>query len=360
MKNKVTALELAFILFTINIAGKVHALPSILSGFADESLWVIALINYAIDFVLLIIVLSILNKIRGRSFYDVLIEKFGKVTGKVIVFILVAFLIAKSFIPFIEQKNSIELTFYETQPTNFTFLPVFIIVFYFALKGLWSFSKSVAIIFWGLIIGSTIILLLSLSAVDFERLLPFFAKPFYEIANGSIKTLIWFGDPLYLLFFSKHVDKSEKLNGKIITSYAISAVVYLVGLVFFYAVFENIAVRQYFAPLKMSKYSVTLSNIGRFDYIGTLLIVTANVYSLALPIIVASNLVENLFKFKSKYVAPLIVTGACFILTLITSHGFFAHLNFMQTYGVWFLIIVTYGLPIILWTLIRRNKNERI
>ena len=58
-KNKVSALELGFILFTVTLAQKVHALPSLLSGYADESLWLVALINFAVDFVLLIIVLMI-------------------------------------------------------------------------------------------------------------------------------------------------------------------------------------------------------------------------------------------------------------------------------------------------------------
>ena len=224
MNNKVTALELSFMIFTVNIVQKLHALPSLLALYGDESLWVIALINFILDFGLLLIVLSILNKIKGNSFYDVVIDKFGKTLGNVIVFSIIAFLILKSFIPFIEQKNSIELTFYETQPTDFTFMPVFIVTFYVALKGLWSFIKSINIVFWGVIIGLTIVLLLSLSAVDFERVLPLFAKPLPALLNGSKKTLLWFGDPLLLLFFSKHVDQKEKLNKKIIISVVIYAI----------------------------------------------------------------------------------------------------------------------------------------
>ena len=142
MPNKVSSLELSFMLFTVTIAQKLHALPALLAGYADESLWLIAFINFIIDFVLLLIVLNILNNIRGRNFYDVLIEKFGKTLGFITAFTLVLFFILKSFIPFLEQKNSIELTFYEAQPSDFTFLPVFIIVFYVSLKGLWSFAQT--------------------------------------------------------------------------------------------------------------------------------------------------------------------------------------------------------------------------
>ena len=360
MTKKITAFELGLIIFTINLVGKVHALPSLLAGYVGEGLWISTLISFTIDFILLIVVLNILNKIRGRNFCNVLIKKFGKVVGKVIVFSIIIFLILKTFIPFIEQKNSIELTFYESQPTDFTFLPVYIVTFFIALKGLTSFTRSVNIVFWGLIPGVIAVLLLSFSAVDFNRILPLFAKPLPTILNGSFKTAIWFGDPLLLLFFSEYIDENEKLNKKIITFYLISVLIYVSGLILFYAVFENIAVRQYFAPLKMSKYSVTLSNIGRFDYFATLLIITANVYGLSLPIVIASNLLSSVIKFKSKYIAPLIVTSLSFILTLITSHGFYGHLEFMQNYGVWFLLIITYLLPLILRILLRRNNDERI
>lgn len=360
MKNTVTAIELSFIIFLVTIVGKLHALPSLLAGYADESLWISVLICFAVDFILLLLVLYILNKIKGVSFYDALCNYFGKFTGKVIAFIFVLFMIAKIFLPVLEQKNSIELTFYETQPSLFTFLPVYLILFYVSLKGLWAFSKSVNVIIWGLIVGVIIVLLLSLSATEFNHILPLFAKPFKNVLNGSFKSALWFGDPLYLLFFSKHVDNEEKINKKIIIAYIISVLVYTVGLIIFYSVFENIAVRQYFAPLKMSKYSVTLSNIGRFDYLATLLIITANVYALALPLAIASNLLTQIFNFKNKYIAPLIVTIISLTLTIIFEHGFYANLDFCQNYLVWFLMAVTYILPIITALLLRRKHYERI
>ena len=53
MKNTVTAIELSFIIFLVTIVGKLHALPSLLAGYADESLWISVLICFAVDFILL-------------------------------------------------------------------------------------------------------------------------------------------------------------------------------------------------------------------------------------------------------------------------------------------------------------------
>ena len=326
-----------------------------------------ALINFILDGLLLIVVLKILNDSKGISFYEYLTLKVRKFLAKVIVFTIVIFLIAKTFIPFLEQKNSVELTFYETQPSDLTYIPVYVLVFYIAYKGLTSFSKSVNIVVFALILGVITVLALSLSAAEYYRVLPIFQVPIKTVLNGSFKTLLWFGDPLYLLFFSKKILKTEKLNLKISLGYIISTLIFIGGLITFYAVFEGLAPRQYFAPLKMSKYSVTLSNIGRFDYFATLLIITANVYSLALPLTISSSLLNEVFKSKNEWVFPLIITTISLTLTIIFSKGFYARLAFMQNYFIWFLLIVNYALPLLILlvkpTAVKRNpiavKNER-
>lgn len=356
-KNNITALELSFIIFLITIVSKLHAVPCLLAGYSDESLWISALINFVIDGILLVIVIKILNKTSGKDIYELLTQKCGKFLGKVICFLFVIFMLAKTIIPIIEQKNSVALTFYETQPSLYTFIPVYVIIFYLAFKGLWSFAKSVNIVIWGFLVGIIIVILLSFSATRLFRILPLFNKPFNTVFNGSFKTMLWFGDPLYLLFFSKHVEKTKNFNKKLIFAYILSVLIYIGGLIIFYSVFEGIAVRQYFAPLKMSKYSVTLSNIGRFDYIATLLIITANVYQLALPIIIAAELLSRVFDIKNKYVAPLITTCISLTITLFTQYGFYSHLAFMQNYGIWFLIFMTYITPIIIAVILKKPVN---
>lgn len=359
IERNLTATELGFVIFLITVAGKLHAMPSILAGFADESLWISAIINFVADFVLLLIILKILNGIKGRDFHEVLIERFGKIFGNAICFLYVLFMLCKVFIPILEQKNSVELTFYETQPTLFTYIPVYIALFYITLKGLRPFGKSVNVVIWGFVAGLIIVLSLSVSAIDVERLLPLFAKPVTSVLNGSKNSLLWYGDPLFLLFFSKSLKPDEKINKKIITFYSAAVAVYVLGLLIFYSIFENIAVRQYFAPLKMSKYSVTLSNIGRFDYIATLLIITANVYGLALPFVIASSLIRSALKIKNNFITPFVLTVISLITTFFTEHEFYSRLDFMQNYGLWFLLIMTYAVPV--FTLIAsRRKNERI
>ncbi|MBR5438757.1 MAG: GerAB/ArcD/ProY family transporter [Clostridia bacterium] len=354
MEKSITSRQLAVITtvgFTIT---KLHILPASLSHFSKEALWLSALINIAIDFLLLLAVLKISNDAKNENVVLYFENKFGKNFTKVLCFIYALFFMLKTFIPIYEQKNSIELTFYETQPTFLTFMPFFIVAFYIVLKGVRPYARSMEISLWIFILGIAILFLLSSFSGNYSALLPIIPSNF-SFLNGSLKSLIWFGDPLLLLFFVGKVKRSENHDKKIITAYITYAVLTIIFLVVFYSIFDTIAERQYYASLKMSKYSISLSDIGRFDYLGAFLLSGINVFQVCLPLIFASILLSYCFNFKNKIIPALIVVLLEFIISILTQNDFFKSLSFIQNYAVYFFIIMTYLLPIIF--LLKRRRN---
>ena len=356
--TKINSRQLCFIILTLSSVGKLFFLPGLISGMAEEGLIISTLINYVLDFSLLLIILGLYNKSSKGSFYKVLEDVFGKKISKIILVFYAIFFIVKVIIPMIEEKNSIEFTFYETQPNVLTFIPIFIITFYISIKGIKSFGKGLEIVTPIFLVGVLTIILLSFTVGDYNNLLPFFAKKPQVLFNASYKTLLWFGDPIFILFLLCEVKQDEKLNRKIILHYILSAIIIVVILTIFYAVFYSIAKRQFYAPLKMSKYSITLSNIGRFDYVATLLLSFASIFHIALPILLSSSILKRVFKFNKSYISPLIVNLTACVLCLVFENGFFNLLNWFQNYGILFLIIFTYLLPCLVYILYRRDKNE--
>ena len=354
MEKSVTSRQLAVITavgFTIT---KLHILPAMLSRYSNEALWLSALINIVLDFLLLLAVLKITSNAKNENIMEFLENRFGKNVSKIICFIYVLFFLLKAFIPIYEQKNSIELTFYETQPTFLTFMPFFVVAFYIVLKGVRPYARSMEISLWIFILGLAIIFLLSTFSGTYSSLLPIIPNNF-AFLNGSFKSLIWFGDPLFLLFFTGKIERSKNHNKKIITAYIIYAVLTLLFLVVFYSIFSTIAERQYYASLKMSKYSISLSDIGRFDYLGAFLLSGINVFQVCLPLIFSAILLAYCFNFKNKVIPCLIVVLIEFALSILTQNDFFKSLSFMQNYAVYFFILMTYLIPIIM--LIKRRKN---
>ncbi len=356
--TKINSRQLCFIILTLSTVGKLFFLPGLISGMAEEGLIVSTLLNYFLDFMLLLTILALYSKSNKESFYKVLEDVFGKNLSKIILVFYAIFFVVKLLVPLIEEKNSIELTFYETQPNILTFIPIFIITFYISVKGIKSFGKGLEIVTPIFLVGVFTIILLSFTVGNYNNLLPFFAKKPEVLLYASYKTLLWFGDPIFILFLLCDVKQDEKLNKKIIIHYIIGAIIILVILTIFYAIFYSIAKRQFYAPLKMSKYSITLSNIGRFDYIATLLLSFASIFHIALPLLLASRILKRVFNFNKSFVSPLIVNLTACVLCLVFENGFFDLLKWFQNYGILFLIFFTYLLPCLVYILYRRNKNE--
>lgn len=342
----VSTRQLCFITVILFTVGKFNFMPALLARYLAEGLWVAPTINLFIDFVLLIFVLRLLTKNENVSFYSFLKNKFGTPLATVIAVLLCAYLILKSLIPLLEEKSAIELTFYESQPSELTFLPVFLIIFYVASKGINAFSRSVEIVIWFFAASVLTLGLLSVFGADYFNLLPFFNKRPAAYAAASYNTQLWFGDPFMLLFFMGKIKLSGRFKTKMVISYAVYAFILLSGLVVAYAVFGSITERQYYLPLKISKYSPTLSNVGRFDYLSTMMLVMASVFELAAYILFAAETLNDAFGIRKKFLLPAVITASVAAVTVILGNGFFDTLSFVQKYFAPFFIAACYLLPI--------------
>ncbi len=356
--SKLNLRQLCFIVVTTFTINKLFFLPGLISGIAEEGLLLATSINFLIDFLLLLTILYLYKKCGYSSVYDMFYNTYGKKMAKVILFIYAIFFMVKMIIPVLEEKNSIELTFYETQPNIMTFLPIFVITLYICSKGLKTFARSMEIALLIFALGIILILLLSFSVGDYDNLLPFFAKPPKVILTASFKTLLWFGDPIYLLFFIGETKRDNTIAKKLIISFLISMGITLLIFTVFYSIFGSIASRQFYAPIKMSKYSLTLSSIGRFDYLATLLLSFVSVFQLGMPLLFSSYLLEKVFNFRHRFVSCLIVNLTACILTLIFENGFFKILDVFQRYVIWFLIAFTYVIPLVTAIFYRSKRYE--
>lgn len=358
--KSVSTKQLCFITIILFTVGKFNFMPALCAKYLAEGLWVSSAINLIVDFILFVFVLNLLLKHQDVSFFIFLKNKFGKPLATIIAIILSSYLILKSFIPLLEEKFAIELTFYESQPSELTFLPIFIIIFYVAVKGIRAFSRSVEIIVWLFGFSVTTIALLSLFGGDYNNLFPLFNLQPQSYAVASYKTALWFGNPLMLLFFMGKIKFSDRFRTKMIFSYAVYAFILIFGLIIAYAVFGSITERQYYLPLKISKYSPSLSNVGRLDYISTMLLVTASVYELSAYVLLASETINEAFSISKTYIIPAIITVLISAATLLPGNGFFNSLHFTQKYFTPFFIAVCYLLPIAFFVHTKKNRGRKV
>lgn len=342
----VSTKQLCFITVILFTVGKFNFMPALSARYLAEGLWVAPLINLSVDFILLVFVLKLLEKNEDVSFYSFLKGKFGKPLAVAIAVLLCAYLILKSLIPLLEEKSAIELTFYESQPSELTFLPVFLILFYVASKGINAFSRSVEIVIWFFAASILTLGLLSAFGADYFNLLPLLNNNPAAYLKASYNTFLWFGDPFMLLFFMGKIKLSGRFKTKMIISYAIYAFILLAGLIVAYAVFGAITERQYYLPLKISKYSPTLSNVGRFDYLSAMMLVMASVFELSSFVLFAAETFNDAFGIRKKFLMPAVITVSVAAVSVILGNGFFSTLYFAQKYFTPFFFATCYVLPI--------------
>ncbi len=336
-------------------ATKFFMLPSILAKSANHAMWISALILFLCDF-LTIFALTFACRKAKTDFYGLLELNFGKVGCKIILFFYLVFFLLKSIIPINEQKDYVVLTLYETMPNAFNFLPIFLVSFYFCIKSKRVIGRCSDVLWIAMVLGLTILFVFSVSSADFDAMLPVFATSGKKVFSGAYLGSAWYGDAVYLMFFIGDFAFKKKDTLKILGAFALSGLAVIFFMVIFYGIFTSIAYRQLFALTEISKYTSVINNMGRFDYIGIINILFTGIFSLALPLYFATEIISKIFPFKTKWMPALIVNLGMLIFN-VAFNEYFASIEFFITnFASAYFILLGNILPI--FTLLLKNKGD--
>jgi len=198
---------------------------------------------------------------------------------------------------------------------------------------------------------------MSISNADFTAILPVGANGGKSILRGSYYSLNWFGDAAYILFFLGHFKLEKRSVLKILLSFFLSAILILAFMIVFYSIFTSIAHRQRFALTEISKYTTVINNMGRFDYLGIMLILLTNIFSLSLPLYFSCVILNRIFDFKKVFIAPIIVIGAQVFIMVAFNEKLNSLINFINGYGGVYFFILGNVLPI--FSAMLKNFKEK-
>ena len=149
------------------------------------------------------------------------------------------------------------------------------------------------------------------------------------------------------MFFIGEFEYKKKDGVKILLSFLIGAIMIIAFMIIFYCIFTSIAFRQRFALTEISKYTTVINNLGRFDYIGIILILFVNLFSLSLPIYFSCKIINKLFSIKKVWIAPTIVVPIQALIPLFFNQYIYAIQNFLLGYAGVFFFIAANAFPIL-------------
>lgn len=339
---------------------KLFMMPSVLSSFSKNDMWISALMLSLLDiFTLLCIIL--LSEKTGKTFFDLINELFGIVGGKIIFFLYALYFFAKSILPIMEQKNYIEQTLYEIAPSPLFFLPFFFLAFFICTKKLRIIGRVSDVMFFFSILGVIILFALSIKNAEIDAIFPIARTSGKNLFSGSYHGSSWFNDCIYLLFFIGHFKHRKNDGKKIFLFYSLSIIIVIAFCILFYCIFSYVADRQVVALSQLSEYHSVINHSGRFDNIGIILILFSASFSMAFPIYFCVLCLKNVFtKLDKKIIIFTVIT-----FEIIIHYFLYAYLKTVReiifTFFCPYFLIFGNLIPILISVIIlSKRKNYEV
>lgn len=347
MQKELRSRQICLFIIALLPLSKLFMMPSVLASFTNEDMWLSALFNFALDFITIFFIVGFMRK-TNTDLFTFLENGLGKTASKILMFLYLLYFTFKAIIPLNEQKDYVELTLYTLMPTMLYFLPFFLFAFYICTKKLRVLGRASDVLWLTTILGFIILFCLSISNSDLGAILPIGAKGFPAIFHGSLRALTWFGDGAYLLFFVGEFTYKKKDGIKILLSHVICCLFVIVFLIIFYSVFTSISFRQRFALTEISKYTTVINNIGRFDYLGIIMILFGNLFTMALPLFFSCRLINRIFNIKRPWIAPIFAVGIQVVIMTVFYQYLHSIENLVMNYLWGFFLILGNVIPIVI------------
>lgn len=326
---------------------KIISAPSVFAAFCGEKLWMPAAGLFLADILLISLFIFYAKRRDYVPFFDILTEDYSKAFARVVFFIYAIFFLLRAFIPLCEYKYLVESGFYEVLPRSEIFFPVFALTFYMAVKGLKILGRCSEIAAPITIIGMLIVFYLTIGSGDFANLLPLFYGSGTKEISCALKNTFWFNDAIYFIMFCGHFKNEKNVPLKIYICYGVSALFTLVFYACFYAVFYTVAPLEKTALSSVSIFSITLINVGRFDYLALFMLMISGVFAISVPVCASVKCFGRAFQ-TGKTLVPSLIINAILLVAVETFSGKLNYIiEFYQNELAPFFIICGYFLPLL-------------
>lgn len=304
----------AAVLLAIGIVSlKLLILPALISRFTIRYSYVTIVLGVAIDFMFMLIILSIMKKFPHLTFSELIERSFGKFTRYILNFILAVYFFFKGVLIIKETHNYFNETLFENINWWFFVIPFLMLIFFMMLKDLKTIARSVEFFFWLIAVGIIFTIFVPIKTVDFTNLLPLFGRGSENIFTSLFYCNFSFGDYFVLLMVMGRVSFKPNSTKKIVTFALLSDFLLIAFYVIFVSVFGEIGVNQNLAISDLPLHSTITSAIGRLDWIIIIIWSITLIFQAGALFSKSCACLTESYKFKSKHIPATIIIVSIFI-----------------------------------------------
>lgn len=341
--EKVYARQIAFAAAFLLPAAQFLESPSILAKYAKGDLLLPAIIHFLLQSLVLLAIVyaasqspvSILARLKGV---------FGAAMPLLYLFFAFFYLFF-GILPLLDMEKYAYAAFFDTAPTAFSFGPFFLFSAYVCAKGIKSIARSADLCLFLFLFPLLALLAMSLTKADFSSLMPLFGTDLSEIGRAFSRATPHFSNVILLLPLIVRLQYKEGDGVKIMSGYWIGALLSLLFLAIFYAVFSTLAPREHYAFSKIAQYFPALSVIGRFDLIFIYFLSIVLLFYTCLPLQYTTECLAHLFKTERKTWISALLHVLLFIGVLFLNKYYDTIYNFISGNLFWIFLLIADMVP---------------
>lgn len=312
---KILTRRQAVILFCfLTIAQKLQRLPAIISSSFGRDGYLAFAVLFMADFLVLLAVLSIYNRLQGQTIFNYIKNHGGKFWLVVFCVLTIIFFMFKALLSFKQLHEFFANTLFNRLPWRvFSILFIALIVLMVA-NGLKNIARTGELYLYPIAISLIIVVAFGVFTGDFQRLLPVLDLPIKASLPKLVNYSGWFLDPVIILFFSGHIkEETTPVKPFILAQIACSLFV-VFGMATFYAVNEYMVEFQSNGLTSMTEFTLIRLGVGRPDWFLVLFVNIANVVDTALLVWVVCESVSQVIRKRVGYPVTIGVLAVEYVL----------------------------------------------
>lgn len=360
MKRFISSRQIIFTLIISLFALKVLLLPNLMARDMGRDIYIFTLFLCILDFLVLLMLLYLMNKYDGMTFFEIVSHFFGGHVARIIMLLFMLFFFAKACGAFQSAYVYLNENLYTTYTWLTYSLPILLVLILCVQNGLVSFARTIEVCFPLIVLGFLMASFVGVIRADITNLLPVL-----EDAGGKFlsitKFAFWFGDYLVLIPFFGRIEKNNEFSKKVTLSLLLSIALLVLFYVIVYCRYSYNIISHTNAISDILQVQPSSSDIGNFDWVLILIWDICLFLYLGINFVSASHCFkETFYPLKQIYVS-LILCVAVLLVNFFLQFNIYSFVILAQDSLLYYSIAVQYCLPLVIFLVSlckKRRKNE--
>lgn len=358
--QKITTNQYILIASFCILTSKIMTMPTIVYGYAKNDAIFSVAINILIDFLIVVLITNLIKKYPNKTFLSLLTQKFKKVGAILITTIISIFLVFKAAFLLQETLSFFTLALYENFNIWLLLIPAILTILYISYKGLNAIGRSIDIYWIFVFLAVVIILVISISKVNFNANLPYFENGLIPVLKGSMHSLLYTGNGLLLFYFLGKVELKPKIVRYTTIFSLIMTCVVVLNVLVFYDLFTTFVPYCTFALSHLSQSNPFVTELGHVGWLSIVESTINLVFMCSICCFCVRQYLQNTFKIGKKIISTCITGLLFFLIMYLFKFDLYNILNFVKEYGFWynaFLLPIIIVMCIIL-CIVHKNRQH--